>query len=78
VMCGDRPISAWVKVSPALTVLGPVNSTIGPRKPGRVLGLTILGSPGVHLLRSTGSARATLVYARYSRVARRDAIASPS
>ena len=40
VTCGVRPMSACVNVSPALTVLGPINSTTGPRKPGRVLGFT--------------------------------------
>ena len=32
----------------------------------------MLGSPGVHLLRLNASARATFVYARYFRVAKRD------
>jgi hypothetical protein len=58
-----RFMSACVKVSAALTLCTPINSTTGPRNPGRSLGRTTAGCAGVHFEGSAGSLRACFEYA---------------
>ena len=57
-MRGWRPTNAIVKVSPALTVSRPINSTIGLRKRGRPLTRTVEGlrrGPNLWILRVVGA-----------------------
>ena len=56
-------MSAWVKVSPALTVEPPVSSTTGPRYTGACAGITGIGCGVVNRAGSRGSFRARFAYA---------------
>lgn len=59
-----RSISAWVNVSPALTVEPPISTATGPVYRGASAGYTYSGCGRVKRLGSAGSFRARLAYAK--------------